>query len=290
MLKKAAPYLLVLPSFLVLVAFLIYPMLNTIYLSFWNYSYFAPEARRFVGLENYITLFFEKGFTSSLLFTLRFTFTCILFEFFFGLMFALLLRKIMKGGTLIRTISIFPYMIAPIAAGQIWRLMFNMDYGIINFILSKFSIDPVNWLGSNTGAFWAVAIAQIWKSTPFIMLILLSGLRTIPNDVYEAANIDGANPWQTFLHITMPLLVPSATIALVFETIFKLRVYDIVITLTGGGPGKYTTPLGVILKQNYFQTFEAGYAGAISGILILLGAMFSVLYVFLLNRQKKGAN
>jgi multiple sugar transport system permease protein len=262
-------------------------MLSTVYQSFWNISYFKPDARTFVGFKNYIKLFSQPGFKASLFFTLRFTFACIALEFAIGLSLALLLRKITKGGTIIRTISIFPYMIAPIAAGQIWSLLFGLDYGIVNYALAKISIDPINWLGSNTGAFWAIVIAQVWKSTPFVMLILLSGLQSIPVEVYEAAVVDGANAWRTFRHITIPLLVPSITIALVFETIFKLRVYDLVITLTNGGPGKSTTPLGVMLKQNYFQTYEVGYAGAISCVLILLGAAFSILYIFLINPQPK---
>lgn len=287
MIKKWSIYFLLLPSILFLFIFLIYPMLTTIFQSFWKISYFQPDVKEFVGLKNYIKLFSQVSFRASLFFTLRFTFICIFLEFVIGLSLALLLKKSFKGGALIRTISIFPYMIAPIAAGQIWRLLFGLDYGIINYLLSIISIDPVNWLGSNVGAFWAVVITQVWKSTPFVMLILLSGLQSIPIEVYEAAVVDGANAWRTFRHITIPLLIPSITLALVFETIFKLRVFDLVITLTGGGPGKSTTPLGVMLKQNYFQTFEAGYAGAISGILILLGAIFSVIYILLVSRQPK---
>ena len=285
--KKVSSYLLILPALLFLLVFLIYPMLSTVYQSFWKLSFFEPDAGTFVGFKNYLKLFSQSGFKASLSFTLRFTFVCIALEFVIGLLLALLLRKITRGGTLIRTISIFPYMIAPIAAGQIWRLLFGLDYGIVNYALGMVSVDPVNWLGSNVGAFWAIVVTQVWKSTPFVMLILLSGLQSIPTEVYEAAVVDGANGWRTFRHITIPLLIPSITIALVFETIFKLRVYDLVITLTGGGPGKATTPLGVMLKQNYFQTYEAGYAGAISGVLILLGAAFSVLYIVLINRQPK---
>ena len=240
--KKISSYLLILPALLFLLVFLIYPMLNTVYQSFWKLSFFEPDAGTFVGFKNYVKLFSQSGFKASLSFTLRFTFVCIALEFVIGLFLALLLRKITRGGTLIRTISIFPYMIAPIAAGQIWRLLFGLDYGIVNYALGMVSVDSVNWLGSNMGAFWAIVITQVWKSTPFVMLILLSGLQSIPTEVYEAAVVDGANAWRTFRHITIPLLIPSITIALVFETIFKLRVYDLVITLTGGGPGKATTP------------------------------------------------
>jgi len=285
--NKCSSYLLVLPSIAILGLFIVYPMIHTLYLSLWKYSYFKPDQNTFVGFNNYIRLFSQMGFLSSLSFTLRFTFICVFLEFLIGLLLALLLKKIIRGGTVIRTISIIPYMIAPIAAGQIWKLLFNLDYGIVNYILNSVGLDSINWLGSNEGAFWSVIIAQIWKSTPFVMLILLSGLQSIPNDVYEAAIVDGANSWFTFKHITIPLLIPSITLALVFETIFKLRVYDLIVTLTGGGPGKFTMPLGILLKQNYFQTYEAGVAGAISGVLIMLGTIFSVLYILLMNRKEK---
>jgi multiple sugar transport system permease protein len=119
------------------------------------------------------------------------------------------------------------------------------------------------------------------------MLVLLSGLQSIPEEVYEAAVVDGANPWRSFWHITLPLLTPSITIAMVFETIFKLRVFDLVITLTGGGPGKVTTPLGVLLQRSYFQTYEAGYSGAISVVLLTFGMIFSFIYIALVTEKPR---
>jgi len=284
--NKLTSYLLVAPAVLFLAVFLVYPMCHTAFLSLWNYSYFRPSMT-FVGLENYGKLFSQIAFQNSLSFTLRFTLVCITLEMLIGLGLALLLRRVLRGGTVLRTISIFPYMIAPIATGQMWRLLLNLDYGIVNLSLGLFLIPPVNWLASNTGAFWATVIAQIWKSTPFVMLILLAGLQSISEDYYEAAIVDGASSFRAFWYITLPLLIPSITLALVFETIFKLRVFDLVITLTGGGPGKATTPLGVMLQQNYFKTYEAGFASAISVVLILLGSFFSWLYILLIQRRSK---
>lgn len=285
MIKKLSPYLLLVPALFFLVTFLVYPMVETIRLSFFDYCYFTPDTKTFVGLANYRELFSNTGFQSSLVFTLSFTLVCISLELLIGLIFALILNQVLRFGTMIRTVSIFPYMVAPIAAGQIWRLMLNLDYGIVNHGLMFLSINPVNWLGSNTGAFWAVVIAQVWKSAPFVMLVLLAGLKSIPQEVYEAGVVDGANRWQLFWMITFPLLLPSIAIALVFETIFKLRVFDLIITLTGGGPGKSTTPLGVLLYRNYFQTYEAGYSGAISVVLLILGTALSILYFFLIGRH-----
>lgn len=282
------PYLLIFPSMILLTVFLVYPLLDTLWLSLWDYPYFSPETKKFAGLKNYIELFTEDNFRSSLGFTLKFTAACISLEFFIGLGVALVMKRIIRLGSVVRTVAIFPYMIAAIAAGQIWRLLFNHDYGVINYVLRFFSVNPVNWLASQPAAFWAVVIAELWRSMPFVMLVLLSGLQSIPLDILEAARVDGANPVQSFLKITLPLLVPSITVALIFETIFKLRVFDIIITLTGGGPGKYTTPLGVLIQRSYFQTFEAGYSGAISVVLLLLGGIISVVYMKLVGSGEGG--
>ncbi|GHV43513.1 sugar ABC transporter permease [Spirochaetia bacterium] len=289
--RPLIPYLLILPSMVLLTVFLVYPLLDTTRLSFFDYSYLSPEAKKFVGFKNYIELFTgDDNFRSSLGFTLRFTFACITLEFILGLTIALVLKQVVRLGSLIRTISIFPYMIAAIAAGQMWRLLFNYDYGVVNYVLSMLSIKPVNWLGSFSSAFWACVITEIWRSVPFVMLILLSGLQSIPGDIMEAAKVDGANARQGFVRITFPLLLPSITIALIFETIFKLRVFDIIITLTGGGPGKSTTPLGVLIQRNYFQSFEAGYSGAISVVLLVLGGVISLLYLKFIGTENRAAS
>jgi len=285
--RKSVPYILIFPSLFLLAIFLIYPLINTIWISLWNFSYLSPEDRVFVGLRNYKNLFTsDEGFISSISFTLRFTLTCLVIEFVLGLGIALILKRITIFGNIIRTVAISPYMVAAIAVGQIWRLLFNQDYGVINYFLGFLSIPPVNWLASTTGAFWAVVIAEAWRSTPFVMLILLAGLQSIPQDIMEAARVDGASRMQAFRKITFPLLIPSITVAMIFETIFKLRVFDIIITLTGGGPGKSTTPLGVLIQRNYFQSFEAGYSAAISVVLLVFGGLISTLYIKLVSRAE----
>jgi len=285
--RKSVPYILIFPSLFLLAIFLVYPLINTIWISLWNFSYLSPEDRAFVGLGNYKDLFTsDEGFISSISFTLRFTLTCLVIEFVLGLGIALILKRITMLGNLIRTVAISPYMVAAIAVGQIWRLLFNQDYGAINYFLGFLSIPPVNWLASTTGAFWAVVIAEAWRSTPFVMLILLAGLQSIPQDIMEASRVDGASRMQAFRKITIPLLIPSITVAMIFETIFKLRVFDIIITLTGGGPGKSTTPLGVLIQRNYFQSFEAGYSAAISVVLLVFGGLISALYIKLVSRAE----
>ena len=178
-----------------------------------------------------------------------------------------------------------PYMVAPIATGLIWRLLWSHDFGLINYMLSWGDLGPVVWLGDTEPAFWAVIVSDVWRTTPFVMLILLAGLTSIPTDLIEAARIDGASPLQLFTAVILPLLSSAITVALIFQTIFKLRVFDIVFSLTGGGPGRATTPLGLMIHQTYFRYFEAGEASAIAVVLLVLGTSVSLVYIRFVYRE-----
>lgn len=286
LIHRLTPYLLLAPAFILLTVMLVYPMAKTAYMSFWRWPYTDPSRIKFVGLDNYIELFTEDPyFMSSLIFTLRFSAVTIAIEFVIGLLGALILDNVRFLRNVIRSVIFLPYMVAPIAAGLVWRLLWARDFGLVNYLLSLFGAGAVNWLGSAEYAFWALVITEVWRSMPFVMLILLAGLSTIPPELLEAAKVDGGNSWQNFLHVIFPLMLPSVTIALVFQTIFKLRVFDLVFTLTGGGPGRATTPLGLLIQRTYFRDFEGGYAGAIAVVLLLLGGLVSWLYVKLVYRE-----
>ena len=283
---RLMPYLLLSPAMLLLVVMLVYPMIATVFMSFWKWPYTDPTRIRFIGLDNYIRLFTDdETFMNSLWFTLRFTSVTIVLEFIVGLIGALVLDNLKFLRDLLRSVVILPYMVAPIAVGLIWRLIWARDFGLVNYGLRLLGVEPVNWLADSTASFWALVISEAWRATPFVVLILLAGLSTIPNEVMEAGKVDGGSRWQIFRHITFPLLLPSVTIALVFETIFKLRVFDLVFTLTGGGPGRATTPLGLLIQRTYFRDYEGGYSGAMSVVLLLLGAAVSWIYVKLVYRE-----
>jgi multiple sugar transport system permease protein len=265
---------------------LVYPMARTTYMSFWRWPYTDPSRIKFVGLDNYIELFTEDTyFLTSLVFTLRFTAVTILIEFAIGMLSTLALDNVRFLRNAIRSIVFLPYMVAPIAAGLVWRLLWARDFGLVNYLYKMLGGEAVNWLGSADFSFWALVTTEVWRAMPFDILILLAGLSSIPPEILEAAKVDGSNAWQTFRYVIFPLLLPSVTIALVFQTIFKLRVFDLVFTLTGGGPGKATTPLGLLTQRTYFRDFEGGYAGAIAVILLLLGGLVSWLYVKMIYRE-----
>lgn len=285
-LKPLIPYLLLAPAFGLLAAILIYPILYNIYLSFWDWRFTAPADRAFINLDNYIYLFTEDPvFWKVFRFTMTFTALTIGLEFIIGLISALLLNGIRTLQRIFSSMLLLPYMVAPIAVGLIWKLLWAREFGLVNYFLTTLGFDRVNWLGEGTNAALAVVIAEVWRSTPFVTLILLAGLTSIPSDIMEAALVDGASRWHTFRYITLPLLAPSITVALVFQTIFKLRVFDLIFIMTNGGPGTDTLPLGILVYRTYFRYMNGGYAAAQSVVLLLLGAAISALYLRLIYRE-----
>ena len=281
-----APYFLILPAFALLGYVLLYPTLFNIYLSFWSWRFTAPDATSFVGFENYRNLFVNNAvFWQSLRFTLLFTALTIALEFVFGLASALVLNSLRVFRRLASTLIVLPYMVAPIAVGLIWRLIWANDYGLVNNAIAALGGAPQNWLSDPAVVLWTVVIPEVWRSTPFVTLILLAGLATVPKELLEAAEVDGANLWQRFWGVTYPFIVPSLTVALVFQTVFKLRVFDLIVTLTGGGPGTDTLPIGIFIYRTYFRYLNGGEAATLSVVLLLLGAVVSFLYIRFLYRD-----
>jgi ABC-type sugar transport system permease subunit len=280
------PYLLIAPAFLVLGIVLIYPALYNIVLSLWEWRFTNPADRQFIFLNNYIHLITnDPVFWSVLRFTGTFVFLSLALEMILGVLSALLLYSIVHLRRTFLSFLLLPYMVAPIAVGLTWKLLWARDYGLINHLLSVVSVQPVNWLGDGSNAVWAVVIAEVWQSMPFVMLVLLAGLTSIPEELFDAAKVDGSSRLRTFWHITLPLLAPSLAVALIFQTVFKLRVFDLVLIMTGGGPGTDTLPLGILIHRTYFRYFNGGYAAAQSVVLLLIGALISALYLRLIYRE-----
>jgi len=283
--RGSIPYLLLAPSFALLGVVLIYPLFYNIYLSFFSWRYTNPDATRFVGLENYARLLTDSNFWQVSQFTAFFVVLTILLEFIFGLLGALLLSSMFRSRTWLATVILLPYLVAPIAVGLNWRLLWNYDFGLVNYFITLLGMDPVNWLGNSQLAQIAVVITEVWRSTPFVTIILLAGLTAIPRESLEAGRIDGTNAWQELWHIILPLLRPSLTIALLFQTIVKLRVFDLIYIMTGGGPGISTQPYGIYVYRTYFRYFDGGQAATIAVVLMLLGALISVAYIRLVYKE-----
>ncbi len=281
------PYVLIAPAFIILGLILLYPAIYNTYLSFHSWRFASPAKASFVGFQNYAHLFTQDHlFWQVLRFTLAFLVFTISCESFIGMAVALLLNGLGRATRFIAPLVILPYMTARLAGGLTWRLLWARDYGLLTYLLGFVGLRDINWLGSSGPAFFAVAIPEIWRSTPFVMLILLAGLASIPSEVFEAAKVDGASSRQIFRYITFPLLIPSLLIALTFETIFKLRIFDLIFILTGGGPGTSTLPLGILVYRTYFRYLDGGYAATLSTVLLVLGGVLSALYIKFFYREE----
>jgi multiple sugar transport system permease protein len=283
--RRSVPYLLVLPATAVVMAVLLYPMIDTTWMSFFTWPFGDPQSAEFVGLANYEALFRSEQFAAAARFTAIFTVVTLVVEFLAALAGALLIDSLRRGRGLIMSIIVAPYMVAPIAVGLIWRLMFQRESGVVNYLAGLVGIEPVSWLAETGPAITATIIAESWKSIPFVLLILLAGLAAIPDDLVESTRIDGASEWGTFRHLKLALLAPYIAIALIFETVFKLRVFDLAVTLTGGGPGSDTMPLGVLMHRLFFRYFDGGGASAASVLLLLAGILVAFVYLRWVYRE-----
>lgn len=283
--RGSMPYLLLAPSLGLLGVVLLYPLIYNVYLSFFAWRYTNPSATRFIGFDNYLELFTNPNFWRVSEFTALFILLTIALEFVLGLIGALLLSSMFHARTWLATIILLPYLIAPIAVGLNWRLLWNYDFGLVNWLVVSLGLEPINWLGRSDLAQVAVIITEVWRSTPFVTIILLAGLTSIPKESLEAGRIDGTNAWQELRHIILPLLRPSLTIALLFQTIVKLRVFDLVYIMTGGGPGISTQPYGIFIYRTYFRYFDGGQAATIAVVLMVLGALISLVYIGLVYKE-----
>ncbi len=271
-------YLFVLPLLVVVVALILVPVLGTFLDSTFLDVTFLPV--KFSGLANYSWMFGNPGFWQALRFTCLFVLVSVPLEVALGLLFALLLSEPTPLRGLLRACVLIPWAIPAAVSARTWELIYNYSYGLANFLWlhSGLTQTPVNWLGSDAGAFAALVLADAWKTTPFVTIILLAGISAIPEDLYGQAQIDGANPWQSFTRITLPLLKPALVVALIFRTIDALRIFDIIYVLTHGGPGGATTSLS-LYGYKYFLIGDFGYGSAVSVILFVMALALSSLYL-----------
>lgn len=276
---SSAKYVLLLPSIAVFIILSFFPLIYSfIYsLSDWNMS--SPNPPRFVGLNNYIKMFSDYNFWVSLKVTFLFIAGVIIGELILGLILALLLNREFKGKSFIRTIFIMPVMITPVVVGIIWRLLYNPDMGVLNYIFGFIGISPKIWLGTASSALISVIFTDIWEWTPMVALIILSGLHSIPTDPIEAGKIDGASPFQVFRYIIFPLLKPTFLVALIIRTIDAFKIFDVIYVLTGGGPGMGTEVLSIYSYRQGFRFFKMGYASATTILMIGIIAIICVFYM-----------
>ncbi len=283
--KTYYPYALVAPAFIILFLILIYPLGYSLKISFqdWSLNTYGSGKVSFIGVGNFIKLLQDSYFWFSLKNTCIFSFSSLSIEFFLGLGIALLLNRKLVGGGIIRALIILPFVLSNAVIGLDWRLMYNYDYGIINYFLSILRIPPILWLSDPSKAMMAIISVDVWNCSSFVILLLLSGLQAIPQTPYEAAKIDGASRCQLFRFITFPLLKPVIMIILIWRTIDLFRMFDMVYILTGGGPSHATEVASIYAFYNGFRYFQQGYAAAVSWVLVIIMIAISVTYIKLMK-------
>ncbi|RME81599.1 MAG: sugar ABC transporter permease [Caldilineae bacterium] len=281
-------FLLLAPAVIVVLAVSAFPMINTFILSFreWRLDR-SPTPQGFVGFENYARAFGDRFFWNSISVTATFTVISVTMSVVLGLAFALVLQKPSRLNTFAKTLLIFPFAVAPILKGFSWRFMLNPSWGVYDTLLDAL-IPPardVVWLADPFWAQFWLAVSEVWGWAPIIALMFVGALGAIPTDIFEAAKVEGASNWQLFWKVTLPLLSPVIVIITLLKTIFSLKMFDQVVSMTGGGPGRATQTLNYYVYINGFRFLDMGYASALAYILIVALTIFAVFYVRALYRQ-----
>ncbi len=277
---------LIAPCFLFVVVFAFYPILYSFYLSLHRIILGIPSlGQPFTGLENYRDLLHDRIALHSLANTLLFVFISTFLEILFGLIIALVINRHFRGRGMVRAAILVPWAIPTVVSSQMWRFIFNDQYGLLNYILygsdtSRYSA----WLADPVYAFSAIVAADVWKTSSFAALLILAGLQVIPDELYEAARMDGAGAWQRFRRITLPLVKPAILVALLFRTMDAFRVFDLVFVMTQGGPADSTNVLQFYGYKKMFTEGLMGYGSTISVVVFLMALAVTLLYIRVMGK------
>jgi multiple sugar transport system permease protein len=281
-------WLLVIPALLVLGLVFLYPIARALIFSFFTQNLGTQLQPIFSGLTNYMRMVGDGRFWQSLGNTTVFTVASVVLELVLGMAIALVLNQSFRGRGIVRTVAILPWALPTAIMGLAWAWIFNDQYGIVNDLLMRIgAIDTgINWLGNPNLAMIAVIIADVWKTTPFISIILLAGLQSISQDLYEAHAIDGANAWQNFTRITLPLIMPQILIAMLFRFAQAFGIFDLVQVMTGGGPGGATETVSIYIYATIMRYLDFGYGSALVLVTFLLLVIVVAITAFLFSKLR----
>ncbi|MEM9320132.1 MAG: sugar ABC transporter permease [Pseudomonadota bacterium] len=287
---RAIAWIFVTPTIFLLLAVNIFPLIWTIRLSFTNFRANRNREVENVGLRNYERILTDPDVWETMQATAHFLFWTLFFQVLIGFALAYLINKKFKGNDLWTTIIVLPMMLSPAVVGNFWTFLYQPQIGLFNYVISFFTgADPSSFqmIGDVNLAPWAIVIVDTWMWTPFVMLICLAGLRSIPDYIYEAAEIDRASKWRQFWTITVPMVLPFLMLAVLFRGIENFKMFDLVVLLTGGGPGDTTELTSIDLKRNAFERWRTGYASAYAVILFVTVFGLASIYVKALNKVKE---
>lgn len=289
--ERRAGWFLTIPALIILALVFAYPILRAFWQSLFAINLGNQLSPEFNGLSNFGRMAQDGRFWRTMLNSTIFTFASVFLELVLGMGIALVLNQHFRGRGTVRTIAILPWALPTALIALGWTWIFNDQYGIVNDILMRLGVvkEGINWLGDPTLAMIAVILADVWKTTPFISILLLAGLQSIPNDLYEAQAIDGASPWQSFRQITLPLLMPQVVIALLFRLAQAFGIFDLISVMTGGGPGGATETVSLYIYSTIMRYLDFGYGAALVVVTFLLLVLVVAIASYFLTRSRARA-
>ena len=286
---RPGPFVFLWPALASIGAVAIYPVLLGLWLSLRDTTLASPTDT-FIGLGNYLQLVSDSQFWSAWIHTMQFTTASTLLETLLGLMIALVLSEQFRGRGIVRAAMLVPWAIPTVVTSKMFGWLFDGQNGIVNYLLHGVGLiqHNVDWIGSPDFALMTIIIADVWKTTPFMALLLLAGLQTIPRSLAEASVIDGANAWQHFWYVRLPLLTPTLLIASMFRALDAFRIFDLVYVLTGGGPADATEVLSTLTYKQLFSALQVGFGSALATIMFITEIVIAVVFgVFLLRKMRE---
>jgi multiple sugar transport system permease protein len=260
------------PCALYLIAFSIFPLITSLFRSFEDYNT-RTDTWRWVGLQNYSQLIHSSDFWTVVENTVLLTVVGVAIQVFFGTALALFFNQQLRGASIVRAILILPMLLTPIVVGLMWRALLDPNWGILNWLFVQTGVGQVGWLSDPNVALWTLVVVDSWQWTPFVFVIVYARLQALPQEVFEAGSVDGANWFQRTMYLTLPLLMPAIVFAAVFRAIDAFRTFDLVYGLTNGGPVESTTTLSFQAFQNGFEFQHYGYASAISYVMVIVAVI-----------------
>ena len=278
-------YLLAAPTVLIVLLIILFPITFALISSFFDYTLINKSFNNFIWLDNYVNSINDEQLFNAISVTFLFVVLVVIFEFLLGFFIALLINSIDRFKSIYYFILLLPLLINPIVVGLIWRMFLHPQLGILNYLLSLISINPINWLGDPKMAFVTIIFVDIWHQVSFMIILLLAGLSAIPKEPYEAARSDGAGILDCFIHITLPYMRPVIIVTILIRLIFAVKTYDLIYIMTKGGPGDATDLISYYIYRSAFISLNLGEAAAMSTILLFIIVILTLPLFKYMNRS-----
>ncbi len=278
--ERVFPRAMITPTLLVLLVMTAYPLIFTLVFSFTDYNYLkGVENAKFIQFQNYASLFKNGYFRQALVNTVKFTVFAVLLEMLFGLLVALFVQSMRRGRKVMRTLLLLPYLLPTVTVALSWRMMLSVNYGIVNQFLTSLGLPVYNWFMDTKTAFGTILVIDVWQNVPFVFLLLYAALQSVPEDLYEAARIDGAGYVQQFIYVTFPHLRTSLALCALMRSIDTFRLFEKVNILTGGGPAGTTSTITQFLYTYGISNLKFGFGSAGAVVMTILVLLLSGVYI-----------